>query len=329
MDVWGTKMARREERGNSPELEKIRGKVLLIGGTGTVGFGLGQGLRKCLGEESVAIGGRQATEGNPQSLRLDALDKESLKRAIERATPGLIVHLAAETNVNRCEQEPEWARRLNVEGAKNVIEAAGSIPVIYFSTDFVFSGETSELKRETDQPDPISIYGQTKYEGELALLESGNPGGIIRISFPWYPVSDHLVSARITDSLWWMRNTLLKGEDVPAFTNVSASWTSMARLEQDFWRIVGVMQGNGIKILHLAGETPATPYQVAMAVRARLIKAGESQERLGRVIGVEFKAESGKTAPRPEKGGLNSSLARSLGWNQPGILEMIEEGEWL
>lgn len=312
----------------SPERKKLSGPVLMIGGSGTVGTGLSRGLGESLGEDQVIIGSSQTEPEKSQNITINVLDLDSLERAIDKIKPGLIIHLAAATNVNRCEQDPAWAKRLNVEGTQNVLKAAGEIPVIYFSTDFVHSGKTNQLKNETDHPDPISEYGQTKRQGELEFERSGNTGGIIRISYPWYSVSDHLRHPKLVDSLWWMRNTLLKGNDVPAFTNVSGSWTSMDHLTNDFWKMILSMREKNIKILHLAGKSSATPYEVGLAVFERLITLGNQREKLGKILPIQYNAEQGKTAPRPQFGGLDSTLARSLGWSQSGILEMIEDGNW-
>lgn len=298
-------------------------KVLVIGGGGLVGFGLVRAMRKELGAENVVVGDRVKLK-DQNSVILDILNPVSLKKNISTIKPDLIVHLAAATNVNRCEQEPEWAEKLNVEGTKHVIQTAEQIPVIYLSTDFVFSGIEENLKKENDTPDPTSVYGQTKYQGEQVLINSTNPGGVIRISFPWYRFEEHPQGIDSRDTLYWIRQTLIKGEDVPAYTNVTAGWTAMSHLEKQFLSLVRKMLTKNIKILHLTGKETATVYEVARAIRESLIRQGNKEENLGQVKKGFCKPETGKIAPRPEKGGLDTSLAESLGWNQPGVLEMIK-----
>ena len=97
------------------------------------------------------------------------------------AQPELVLHAAAWTDVDGAESEPEEARRVNVEGTRNVV-ALGA-PVVYFSTDYVFDGTKGEPYVESDEPNPLSVYGRTKLEGERQIRE----GWVVRSSwlFGW------------------------------------------------------------------------------------------------------------------------------------------------
>jgi dTDP-4-dehydrorhamnose reductase len=86
------------------------------------------------------------------------------------ASPQLVLHAAAWTDVDGAEADPQGARRVNVEGTRNV--AALGAPVVYFSTDYVFDGRKRTPYVESDSPNPLSVYGRTKLEGE-ALIERG------------------------------------------------------------------------------------------------------------------------------------------------------------
>jgi dTDP-4-dehydrorhamnose reductase len=93
----------------------------------------------------------------------------------------LVLHAAAWTDVDGAESDPEGARLVNVEGTRNVV-ALGA-PVVYYSTDYVFDGTNREPYVESDAPDPLSVYGRTKLEGEREVGE----GWIVRSSwlFGW------------------------------------------------------------------------------------------------------------------------------------------------
>jgi dTDP-4-dehydrorhamnose reductase len=93
----------------------------------------------------------------------------------------LVLHAAAWTDVDGAEADPERARSVNVEGTRNV--AALGAPVVYYSTDYVFDGSKREPYVESDAPRPLSVYGQTKLEGEGEVRE----GWIVRSSwlFGW------------------------------------------------------------------------------------------------------------------------------------------------
>jgi dTDP-4-dehydrorhamnose reductase len=97
------------------------------------------------------------------------------------ARPRLVLHAAAWTDVDGAEVEPEAAERVNVLGTRNVV--ALDVPVVYFSTDYVFDGQKQEPYVESDEPRPLSVYGQTKLLGEAEI----RAGWIVRSSwlFGW------------------------------------------------------------------------------------------------------------------------------------------------
>jgi dTDP-4-dehydrorhamnose reductase len=95
--------------------------------------------------------------------------------------PELVLHAAAWTKVDDAEAEPDSARRVNVEGTRNVVELGA--PVVYFSTDYVFDGRKGEPYVESDGTNPLGAYARTKLEGEQEVRE----GWIVRSSwlFGW------------------------------------------------------------------------------------------------------------------------------------------------
>jgi dTDP-4-dehydrorhamnose reductase len=95
--------------------------------------------------------------------------------------PELVLHAAAWTDVDGAETHAEEARFVNVDGTRNV--AALGAPVVYFSTDYVFDGTKGEPYVESDKPNPLSVYGQTKLAGEQQVRD----GWIVRSSwlFGW------------------------------------------------------------------------------------------------------------------------------------------------
>ena len=100
-------------------------------------------------------------------VKLDVSNKERVDEAFKRIKPDVVVHAATLTDVDKCELNKELAWKINVEGTKNIVEAAKSAGsfLIYISTDYVFSGEKGNYK-ETDTPDPINYYGLTKLKSE-------------------------------------------------------------------------------------------------------------------------------------------------------------------
>ena len=113
---------------------------------------------------------------------LDVTDQARANDAI--AGVDVVVHLAAMTDVDRCEREPRLAEEVNGAGSRNVAAAAraAGARVIGVSTDYVFDGTAPGEYTEADQPRPLSVYGRTKLAGELALLEAGD-NTVIRTSW--------------------------------------------------------------------------------------------------------------------------------------------------
>ena len=95
--------------------------------------------------------------------------------------PGLVLHAAAWTNVDDAETDRGGAWRVNVEGTRNVVSLGA--PVVYYSTDYVFDGAKRDPYVESDPTNPLSVYGQTKLEGEQEV----HTGWIVRSSwlFGW------------------------------------------------------------------------------------------------------------------------------------------------
>lgn len=87
--------------------------------------------------------------------------------------PQLVIHLAAETNVDYCEQDPDHAYRSNVIGTQNVARlcATHGAELVYVSTTGIFDGDKPEPYTEFDEPHPINVYGKTKWEGEKIVRQ--------------------------------------------------------------------------------------------------------------------------------------------------------------
>ena len=100
-------------------------------------------------------------------VKLDISGKEQVEEAFKTIKPDVVVHAATLTDVDKCELNKELAWKVNVEGTRNIVEAAknaGSF-LVYISTDYVFSGDKGNYK-ETDKPGPINYYGLTKLKAE-------------------------------------------------------------------------------------------------------------------------------------------------------------------
>ncbi len=109
-------------------------------------------------------------------VHLDIQDPRAVMSRIEDFGPDVVLHLAAATDVDRCQQDPDWAFRVNAIGTQNIALACEkrSVPLVYISTAAVFPGDKIEPYNEYDPPSPSNTYGHSKLGGEQfisALLQ--------------------------------------------------------------------------------------------------------------------------------------------------------------
>ena len=144
-------------------------RILLTGVNGQVGWELQRTLAP-LGEVVAA----------DRSV-LDLADTASIRRSVAAIAPDLIVNPAAYTAVDKAESESELAQAINAVAPGEL--AACGIPLVHFSTDYVFDGRKAGAYTEDDMPNPLGVYGASKLAGEQAVLHSGAPHLILRTSW--------------------------------------------------------------------------------------------------------------------------------------------------
>ena len=116
---------------------------------------------------------------------VDITDIALLEQLIRANNIEAIINCAAYTAVDKAETDIESAKKINVDGPRNLATAArkANIKLIHVSTDYVFNGKNNLPLKETDPTDPIGVYGMTKLEGEIAVKESGCDSLIIRTAW--------------------------------------------------------------------------------------------------------------------------------------------------
>ncbi len=144
-------------------------KILLTGVNGQVGWELQRTLAP-LGDVIAA----------DRSL-LDLADTAGIRRTVAAIAPDLIVNPAAYTAVDKAESEPDLAHAINTAAAAEL--AACGLPLVHFSTDYVFDGRKAAAYTEADAPNPLGVYGATKLAGERAVQRAGIPHLILRTSW--------------------------------------------------------------------------------------------------------------------------------------------------
>lgn len=153
------------------------GPILVTGISGQVGFELQQTLSPL----ARVIGLTRA--------ELDLADAEAIRRVIREVQPSVIVNPAAYTAVDKAESEPEFAFAINGIAPGIMAEEAArlDIPFIHYSTDYVFDGSKTMPYLESDDPNPLGIYGKSKLAGEKAVRAAGGQYAILRTSWVYGP----------------------------------------------------------------------------------------------------------------------------------------------
>ena len=149
-------------------------KVLVTGINGQLGHDVMGELNK-RGHEAVGV----------DIEEMDITDAECVKRVMTQTAPDAVIHCSAYTAVDRAEEEVELCRRVNAEGTKNVADVCARLDckLLYLSTDYIFSGEGERPWEPGDEPDPLNVYGLTKFEGEQEIKSRLKKYFIVRISW--------------------------------------------------------------------------------------------------------------------------------------------------
>jgi dTDP-4-dehydrorhamnose reductase len=222
---------------------------------------------------------------------LDVSDLEGAWDRIAEVRPDVVLHLAAMTRVDACEEQPRRAFLVNAAGTFNVALAArrSGAAVVAVSTDYVFDGEKGEAYDERDMPNPVNEYGWSKLLGERAVEIAGPESLVVRTSWI-FGSGDDFVSRSIRG--------LASGEEVGGIANRVGTPTYVEHLAE---RLVPLIESGLRGVVHLAGPEPTTWFDVL--ARAR---------RLGALPGEPFEQkeeELDRPARRPANSALTSVVA--------------------
>lgn len=152
-------------------------KILLLGKNGQVGWELQRSL--------APLGEVLALDRHNKSYCGDLSRPERLLQTVLAYKPDFIVNAAAYTAVDKAESEPDLARCLNTDAPAALAKAAAQVGawLVHYSTDYVFDGSGNQARQEGEGTGPLSVYGQTKLDGEKAILANGCKHLIFRTSW--------------------------------------------------------------------------------------------------------------------------------------------------
>ncbi len=158
-------------------------KLLLIGGNGQVGTELRRALRP-LGEVIVTTRDGIALEGQA-TLPCDLSKTDAVARVIQHVVPDVVINATAYTAVDKAESDEDTARRINAAAVEEIASACEAlvIPLVHYSTDYVFDGQATTPYPVDAPTAPLGVYGQTKLDGENAIRASGVRHLILRTAW--------------------------------------------------------------------------------------------------------------------------------------------------
>lgn len=246
-------------------------RILVTGGGGLVARPLARHL--AVRHEVVA----------PARADLDVTDAAATAAAVSAARPDVVVHLAAWTDVDGCERDPDRAMRVNGDGTRHVAEAcrAAGAPMLYVSSDYVFDGTKSGAWTETDEPRPLSAYGRSKLAGEAHVRERVPRWTIVRSQSIYGAGRKSFVDAVIARAA--------SGAEVSVVTDqrVSPTWA------EDLAGALSVLVQQGASgVYHVANAGSCTWHECA---RAALDLAGLASVPIRPILA----ADLARPAPRP------------------------------
>ncbi len=143
------------------------------------------GCNGMLGAECMAFLSREHEVSGIDLDDADITDRAQIMETVAIRSPQLVIHTAAYTDVDGCEQHPDRAYKVNAIGTQNVALACARLDatMVYISTDFVFNGRKKQPYIEFDEPDPKSVYARSKLAGEQYVRSLVNKGFIVRTSW--------------------------------------------------------------------------------------------------------------------------------------------------
>jgi dTDP-4-dehydrorhamnose reductase len=225
---------------------------------------------------------------------LDLTDHAAAEQAWRRLNPAVVIHCAALSRTKDCEQNPQLARRMNVDATAHLARLSSDIPFIFLSSGEVFDGKTGWY-READEPNPINIYGKTKLEAEQQVLQNLRHT-VVRIVLT-AGTSQNGDRSFVED----MCRMAKAGKDLTLYANEHRCPLPAGAIARAIWELAG-KDSSGL--YHLGGRERLSRWEVGQAL---LPWYPELQGRL-----VKGCASDHTGAPRPADLSLNCEKIQSL-----------------
>lgn len=263
-------------------------KVFVTGVRGQLGYDVVRELEK-RGMEAIGV----------DIQEMDITDMASVERVITEAAPDAVIHCAAYTAVDAAEDNEELCRKVNADGPRNIAKVCKKLDIkmLQVSTDYVFDGQGERPWEPEDPCDPRSVYGRTKYEGELAVQELLEKYFIVRIAWVFGINGKNFVKTMLNLAETHDRLTVVNDQfGSPTYTY------DLARL------LVDMIQTEKYGIYHCTNEGFCSWYEFACAI---FEKAGKKVE-----VKPVTTAEYGAKAFRPYNSRMSKEKLTANGFQR-------------
>ncbi len=190
---------------------------------------------------------------------LDITSQQDVDKVILEEKPNVVIHTAAMTNVDQCEDEKELCDSMNVDAVAYLAKACEEIEahLIHLSTDFIFDGEDGPYDESSIQPNPISYYGESKLRAEHILYNSKVRWTIARTVLV-YGITEGMSRSNI---ILWVKSSVESGKQINVVTDQYRSPTLAEDLAMGCYLIA---QKGATGIYNISGEEVLTPYEMAI-----------------------------------------------------------------
>ncbi|NEQ49950.1 MAG: NAD(P)-dependent oxidoreductase [Leptolyngbya sp. SIO3F4] len=283
-------------------------KLLVTGASGFLGWNLCQ-MAAMQWEVYGIYHSRSLTIPNTTLVKADLTNSQERQNLFQTVQPDAVIHLAAESKPNRCQEQPDLSHRINVIVSREIAElcADADIPYVFASSDQVFNGLNPPYK-EDDPISPVNLYGEQKALAEVEILQCYPKAAVCRM-----PLMFGSASPRASSFLQPFIQTLRDGRELKLFTDEIRTPASGTTAAKGLLLALEKVQGR----IHLGGKERISRYDFGrlmvevFALPTDGLKTSQQQD-------VKM------SAPRPPDVSLDSTKAFAIGYAPLSIREELE-----
>lgn len=227
-------------------------KILITGSYGQLGYR----INKDLGDDFDLV--------LTDSDTMDITKSEEIDKVFTECQPDYVIHGAAYTQVDAAEEKKDLCYLINSEGTKNIAMACSKhdATLIYISTDFVFDGQKKSPYTEDDQAKPLSVYGDSKYQGELAVKNFCQKYFILRVSWLFGELPPNYPGSNFVETMIRLGK---ERDELSVVDDQIGSPTYTKDLVQLFKTIIET-ESNDFGVYHFSGEDKCSWYDFAKKI---------------------------------------------------------------